>query len=315
MKVPCFYIAALLLLLARANAQDKAVYRLQPGDALAVRWANFAEADWDGEIDQGGNIALPLVEEPVRAVCRTMEELTREINGKYGKILRKPNADVTLTSKNETVKTPAMVLGAVRTPSRFLLNRRVYLSELLALAGGPNERAGKSVRVAPTANVWQCNDDGAFFKREADAVSALVLPLEAAQRKDPTADLQIHHGDIITVLETDLVYLSGLVANPAALPYSSGLTLTQALAKAGGVNGAANTARIFRRLGAAGNKIELTANLQAIRKGAAPDPPLYAHDVVIVCAFCQAQELTCQTCLPSQDLLSVINKTPLKVIE
>ncbi len=313
----CYIVAFLLptLWAGILAAQAKPEYRLQPGDSLTVRWKDFPEADWDGEVDNRGNIALPLVDQPVRAVCRTVEELTREINGKYSKILRKPEADVSLAGKNETVKTPAMVLGAVRTPSRFLLNRRVYLSELLALAGGPNERAGKSVRVVPTSSVWQCNDDGTFFKREADNISALVLPLDLVQRKDAAADLPIHHGDIVTVLETDLVYLNGLVANPSAFAYSSGLTLTQALAKVGGVNGAANTARIFRRIGAANNKIELTADLQAIRKGAAPDMQLYAYDVVIVCASCQGQAVTCQTCLPSQDLLSVINKTPLKVIE
>ena len=306
----------LFALLAGATvAQNATVYRLQPGDALTVRWANFPDANWDGEIDNGGNIALPLVDEPLRAVCRTVAELTREINQKYAKVLRQPQANVKLTGKNESVKTPAMVLGAVRNPSRFLLNRRVFLSELLVLAGGPNERAGRSVQIVPTSNAWQCNDDGTFFQREADAVSALVLPLEAVQRKDAAADLQIHHGDIVTVLEADLVYLNGLIANPAAFAYSSGLTLTQALAKAGGINGAANTARIFRRIGAANNKIELTADLAAIRKGATPDVQLYAHDVVIVCASCQGQAVTCQTCLPSQDLLSVINKTPLRVIE
>jgi protein involved in polysaccharide export with SLBB domain len=319
MKPLCHKIGLLFLfaMLAQgvALAQEKAAHRLRPGDGLAVRWANFPEGNWEGEVDNEGNIALPLAETPLRAVCRTTEELEREINRLYAKILRKPQAEVALTEKNQVAEAPVMVLGAVRTPSRFLLTRRAYLSELITAAGGPNERAGRSVRVVPTASVWQCNDDGTFFKREAENIAALALPLADALKKDTQADLQIHAGDIITVLETDLIYLNGAVANPSALAYTPGLTLSQAVAKAGGVAGAANTARIFRRIGASGNKIELTSDLAAIRRGQAPDSPLYAHDVVIICNTCQGQEIVCQTCLPSQDLLSVINKTPLKVIQ
>ena len=324
MKLPQwkFYILALLLAGVTARGQTASPapeYRLRFGDTVSVRVNDLPEADWEGEIDTQGNISLFLVDEPLRAMCRTTDELTREIAKRYAKILRKPQLVVTLVSKNPTVEPPVLVLGAVEKPSRFLLNRRVRLSELLAAAGGPGKLAGKNVRVVPTVNLARCDDNGAPPQRE--LYSSLLYPLDAVLRRDEKADALVYAGDVVTVLDRDLVYVNGFVAQPLALPFANGLTLWQAIGKTGGFANDANLSRVqvIRRSSWNSQRQEITVDLRAITKGAAPDFALQPNDAILVpCTGCHGRVIKCETCAqtPAQtDLMQTIRTLPLKVIE
>jgi polysaccharide export outer membrane protein len=308
----CLLSVLLLFGAARSQTPAKAEHRFRPGDELTVSWPkDLAELDWTGEVDADGNIELPFIDNPIRAVCRTAEDLQQEVNRQYANFVKKPAAQVALSRRFETAEPPVLVMGAVKEPGRFLLNRRVLLSEILAAAGGPNERAGKSVRLVPTTNFFECRDDGSAVNLEAEASS---YPLAAVLRKDPAADVAVHHGDVITVLETELVYINGVVKTPAALKFFDGMTIKQAVAQAGGVNGTVGGIRIKRRNG--DETIELNFDWRAIQQSAVPTPLLQANDIIFVlCQNCGGRVTVCESCLPLPDVVSVINKTPLKVIE
>src|SRR5216684_3453960 len=109
-------------------------YRLGPGDLLDVRVFGQPDLNSTVEIDEEGNISsLPFIEEPIAARCRNEKEVQKSITDAYAKYLVKPHVSVRILERRS--RPPATVFGAVRTPARVPMMRRVRLHELLAATG------------------------------------------------------------------------------------------------------------------------------------------------------------------------------------
>ncbi len=78
------------------------------------------------------------------------------------------------------------------------------------------------------------------------------------------------------------VTVDGAVAKVGTFPVNGPMTLLQAVAQAGGPNQDANPRRvaIFRQI--SGQRQAAAFDLTSIRRGEAPDPPVFAGDIVIV---------------------------------
>ncbi|HLE62552.1 MAG TPA: polysaccharide biosynthesis/export family protein, partial [Pyrinomonadaceae bacterium] len=114
---------------------DVDTYQIGPGDILEIRVFNRPQLSREAvRVDARGMIRVPLIEEGIRAACRTETELAKELGKRYLEYLRNPSIEVFV---KEFQSQPVAVLGAVVTPGRFQLQRRVRLLELLSYAGGP----------------------------------------------------------------------------------------------------------------------------------------------------------------------------------
>ena len=91
-------------------------------------------------------------------------------------------------------------------------------------------------------------------------------------------------GDIVVVLEADQIYVTGNVIKPQAIPLKQTITLTQAIAAAGGILPATKQTqvRIVRQEPGSKIKEELKFDLNAIRAKKIADPELLANDIVEV---------------------------------
>jgi protein involved in polysaccharide export with SLBB domain len=91
-------------------------------------------------------------------------------------------------------------------------------------------------------------------------------------------------GDIVSVLEVEEAFVVGKVFKPAKVSLKEPLTLTQAIASAGGLDPNANTDRVVIQRQAQGSavKTELVYNLKDIKDKKVPDPFLQANDIVEV---------------------------------
>ncbi|HEX8098253.1 MAG TPA: polysaccharide biosynthesis/export family protein, partial [Pyrinomonadaceae bacterium] len=110
------------------DAQGVRNYLLGPGDVVDVRV--FGQPDFTSlvPVEDDGNInALPFVEKPIRAQCRTEKDLQREITAAYSKYLKNPQVSVRIIQRNS--HSPAVVHGAVSIPQQFQMLRRVRLNE------------------------------------------------------------------------------------------------------------------------------------------------------------------------------------------
>jgi polysaccharide export outer membrane protein len=267
-----------------AEAGDRAgePYRIGPGDVLEVRVFNRPQLSREAvRVEGDGTIRLPLIEGGVRAACLTEGELAREIARRYLKYLKNPQVDIFLKEFNST---PVAVLGAVAAPGRFQLQRRVRLLELLSFAGGPAERAGRNVQVVHSAPPLACGgagEGGDAAEEEASAFSSFRL--SETLRGDSGANPYVRPGDIVTVTEAEQAYVVGNVLRPSMIPLRERVTVSQAIAMAGGALPDTQSERVrVVRQAPDGAKTELLVDLKAVAKRRAEDVTLQANDIVEV---------------------------------
>lgn len=254
-------------------------YRIGSGDMLDIRVFNRPQFSREAvRVDSSGMIRMPLIAGEIRAACRTESELAAEITTRYQEYLREPQVDVFIKEYNSQ---PVAVIGAVRLPSRFQLTRRVRLLELLTFAGGLAENAGRSVQVVHTgAGMSSCD-----APLENEATSGLdnyklSETLAGAEQANPF----IQPGDVISVPEAEQIFVVGNVIRPSAIPLKEPITVTRAIAMAGGTlpDTKKDRVRIVRQTPGTVEKTEIYVDLNAIDKRQAQDVVLVAGDIVNV---------------------------------
>src|SRR5918999_6435235 len=97
-------------------------YLLGPGDVLDVRVFGQPELSSSVQVNSDGNLsALPFLEKPISAKCRTDKEVQKEITLAYSKFINNPQVSVRISERNS--RQPATVFGAVRQPTRVEMKR------------------------------------------------------------------------------------------------------------------------------------------------------------------------------------------------
>jgi polysaccharide export outer membrane protein len=261
-----------------APAND--LYRIGSGDVIEIRIFKKPELSRDMvRVDNNGNIRMPLIEGYIRAGCRTETELAEQIAASYHDYLRKPQVEVFV---KEFRSRPVAVIGAVEKPGRFQLERRVHLLDLLSFAGGPTDKAGARVQVVHSGELADCQlaESGATDELE----TFKSYDLNATLRGDEKANPYIGPGDMISLPEADLAYVVGDVFKPTTLPLKNPITISQAIAMAGGTlpDARNNRVRLLRQVTGSTNKTELIVDLEAINKRKAEDVVLQPNDIIDV---------------------------------
>ena len=130
------------------------VYRIGPGDVLDIRIYNKPQLARDAvRVEGNGMIRMPLIETEIQAACRTEGELAKEISSRYAKYYKNLQVDVFI---KEYHSKQVAIIGAVNDQSRFELQRRVRLLELLTYAKGPSLRAGQTINIVHSQAASLC---------------------------------------------------------------------------------------------------------------------------------------------------------------
>ena len=259
-----------------AAAEDER-YRIGPGDVLDIRILNRPTLSRDAvRVEGNGVIRMPLIDEEIQAACKTEGELAKEIAEKYTKFYRKPQVDVFI---KEYHSRQVAVIGAVNEQSRFELQRRVRLLDLLTYAKGTSPKAGQTINIVHAPRVQGCQKAG-----ETDDAAFSSYKLSETLQGDPRANPYIQAGDIITVPEANLIYVVGNVYTPLTIPLKEPITLSRAVAMAGGVkqDSKKDKVRIVRQEPGAATSREIVVDLTAIEKKRADDIALLPNDIIDV---------------------------------
>ncbi|MCM3905904.1 MAG: polysaccharide biosynthesis/export family protein [Pyrinomonadaceae bacterium] len=252
-------------------------YRIGPGDILDIRILNRPNLSRESvRVEGNGMIRMPLIETEIQAACQTEGELAKEIASRYLKFYRNPQVDVFIKGYHSR---QVAIIGAVNDQSRFELQRRVRLLELLTYAKGPSIRAGQSINVVHSPQAWACNKPNAA---EISAFSSYKLS-ETLLGK-PSANPYLEPGDIVTLPEADQAYVVGNVFTPLTIPLKEPITLSRAIAMAGGVrqDTKKDKIRLLRQEPGSTTKTEMIVNLSAIEKEQAEDVELKPNDIIEV---------------------------------
>jgi polysaccharide biosynthesis/export protein len=257
-------------------AQDDR-YRIGPGDVLDVRIYNRPQLSRDGvRVEGNGMIRMPLIEGDIKAACLTEGELAKEISTRYARYYKNLQVDVFI---KEYQSQQVAVIGAVNDQSRFKLQRRIRLLELLTFAKGPSTKAGQTINVVHSSASSPCKK-----VEESDAAVFSSYNLSDVLQGDPKSNPYLEAGDIVTVPEADQVYVVGNVFMPITIPLREPVTLTRAIAMAGGLkqDTQKDKIRVLRQEPGTPVRKEITVDLSAIEKKRSEDLALLPNDIIDV---------------------------------
>ena len=264
-------------------------YLLGPGDVLDLRVYNEPQFNGRLVVNDEGNIEVPFVENPIPARCRTDREIKQDIVTALKKFLNKPQVSLQVAEMRS--RPPAVVFGAVRSPSRVQMQRRAHLLDLLATSGGVTEAAGGDIQIFHTEPLM-CP--------EPEDLAA--VPVDSYKPSDPTqigydiysvrdlkegkkeANPVIRPGDIVIVQEAQPVYITGAVRSPQGLYLQQGMQLKQAIAMVGGLTQQAKASEvvIWRRQKGTTEPKKMVVNFNDIKREKTKDIELQAYDIVEV---------------------------------
>jgi len=263
-------------LVAATNPDDR--YRIGPSDVLDIRILNRPNLSREAvRVEGNGMIRMPLIESEIQAACKTEGELAKDISTRYARFYRNLQVDVFI---KEYHSKQVAIIGAVNDQSRFELQRRVRLLELLTYAKGPSPKAGQTINIVHSTNAPTCSQDS----QAEDTNAFSTFKLSDVLQGDPKSNPYLEAGDIVTVPDADQVYVVGNVFMPITIPLKEPITLTRAIAMAGGpkIDTKKDKIRIVRQEPGTSVRKEIIVDLGAIEKKSADDLALMANDIVDV---------------------------------
>ncbi|HLA95682.1 MAG TPA: polysaccharide biosynthesis/export family protein [Pyrinomonadaceae bacterium] len=287
MKTLFFFLSFFLFGLSFCNAvqaqlpvqSDAERYRIGFQDRLAIQVFRHPELSQTIDVNPNGTINLFRLAEPVSAVCKTERQLADDIATAYRQdYLRNPEVNVVVTEQRSRA---FAVIGAVDKPANYMINRRVKLLELLAYAGGPTREAGSRLIVARTGSTSSCKQGE---QAASDPVDFVRIDYKLKDVLEGKENPEMRPGDIVSVLESDSVYVYGNVVRQGQVKFKEPITLMQAISSAEGVKSAANKdkVRVFRQKVGSADRDEFIYDLGKIAKREAQDPYLEPNDVIAV---------------------------------
>ena len=267
------------------DVQGTKTYLLGPGDVVDIRVFGQPDLTSSAQVDSDGNLsALPFLEMPIRAKCRTDKDVQKDITVAYAKFINNPQVSVRVSEKNS--RQPATVFGAVRQATRVEMKRKVRLNELMAVSGGFTERAAGTIQILHTEPLM-CPEAGE--EAEAAPIDGTRIPLQVVTISDlrsgkPEANPVIRPGDYVLVTEAEPVYITGAVMSPGGIYLRDGLTLSRALAMVGGARKEAklNDVKIYRQIPGSTKQDIIHVDVAAIRKNSQSDFILQPYDTIEV---------------------------------
>lgn len=259
--------------------RDDDRYRIGFQDTLDIKVYRHPELSQTVSVNPDGTINLYRIDNPVVAVCKTEKELSDLIAKLYQNFLRRPFVNVRAIEQRSQ---PFAVIGAVEKPGSFYLNKKVRLIQLLSLAGGYDvEKAGSKIQIARIGNIAGC-DESEIESAGPDVEFLSYNLFDVLQGKQ---NPWVQPGDIVSVLEAEEAYVVGNVVNEAEkISLKEPVTLTQAIAMAGGVSRNAKTSKVKIQRQKPGTPLrtELIFDLKEIAANKTPDPVLQPNDIVEV---------------------------------
>lgn len=215
-------------------------YLLGPGDVVDIQVFRQPDLSMQARIQTDLSILLPVIGKIViggmeeqGAALKIQEALSE------GNVIRDASVILrVITFANQQVA----VLGFVNGPGSYVLERPSRISDALAKAGGA---AGDGADYLVFSDFRE--DTGTIERHE-------ILIEDIINREDLEVDRVIGDGDIIFVPQAAAFYIYGEVKNPGIYRLERGMTIEQAVARAGGVTELGDRDKVKRRDKSEGKK-------------------------------------------------------------
>jgi polysaccharide export outer membrane protein len=242
-------------------------HKIVPNDLLSISVFDEPQVSRPQvRVGVDGTIAMPMLTNRLHVEGLLPRELEAEIARELvdEQILVHPLVAVAIM---EYAVRQISVVGDVRIPGQFNITAPITLLEALAKAGWTNAEAGP---------------DLLFSKSTSDPPRKInILQL---QNTDPTLNVTLTGGEVVSVPDAPKVWVTGNVAHPQAVPVKnpSDATVLKVVASVEGLTQYYNkTAYIYRPDGT-GKRQEIAVPLKDIMHRKAQDVQLYVDDILLI---------------------------------
>ena len=243
---------------------DPRLYTVGPNDVLLVTVYNQPQLSGKFAVEADGTLAFPLLGRlqagglSVRAIEDTVRQ--RLAAG----FVNDPQVNVTVDQYRSQ---QIFVMGEVKQPGSLQFTGSMTLIEALARAGSMTEHAGTDVVIVRSSNA--SGSAAPAQNPNAPGDDTVRVNLQSLQSGALSQNVPLRAGDTIFVPRAETVFVSGEVRNPGEYVIrTSGMTVRQALALAGGLTerGSSRRVQIVRLV----NGKEMTINVtmqEALKAG------------------------------------------------
>jgi polysaccharide export outer membrane protein len=263
-------------------------YKVGAEDQLVIEIYGQDKLNRELRVNGQGEITMPLVG-VVKVGGLTPQEIEKRLVELYdARFLVNPQISVGV---KEFRHQRVAVTGAVDKPGSYEIIGPRTLLEVLSLAGGFSGKggapAGDTINVIRHQNapdLAKTPKAGTATQPFAPKTETMVIDLRRlVSGKDPQLNVSVRSGDVIHVPFAGTAYVLGGVRKPGNIAVKENLTVSQAVAMAGGIDPILGTNSItIMRFDDQGKPISIQTNLGSIIARSDPDLPLKDSDVVVV---------------------------------
>jgi polysaccharide biosynthesis/export protein len=263
-------------------------YKVGPEDLLVVEIYGQEKLNREVRVNGQGEITMPMVG-VVKVGGLSPQEIEKRLMELYdARFLVNPQLTVGV---KEYRHQRVAVTGAVDKPGSYEIIGPRTLLEVLSLAGGfssaPKSAAGDTINVIRQQRAPDPAGAGkgvAGARPFAPKTETVVIDLRRlVSGQEPRLNIPVHNGDVIHVPFAGTAYVLGGVKKPGNIPVKENLTVTQAVAMAGGVDPLLGTNNItIMRFDDQGKPVSINTSLSSIIARKDADLPLKDSDVVVV---------------------------------
>ena len=282
----------LMVQASRASLVNYRDYKVGPEDQLGVVIFGQDNLNRELRVNGQGEITMPLVG-IVKVAGLTPQEIEKRLEELYNaRFLVNPQITVTV---REFRHQRVAVTGAVAKPGSYEIIGPRTLLEVLALAGGfsnqgsptgGGSQAGDVINVIRHQNAPDIATSmkAAASKPFSPKTETMVIDLRRlVSGQEPQLNIPVRNGDVVNVPFAGTAYVLGGVRRPGNIAVKENITVSQAVAIAGGVDPLIGTNNItIMRFDEQGRPISLKTNLSNIIARNDEDLPLKDSDVVVV---------------------------------
>ncbi len=256
----------------KASVRESKDYLIGPEDLLEIKVFK-TDIDVEARVSSQGYITIPLIG-PIKASGLTAQQLEKEITDLLGqKYINNPQVSVFI---KEYRSQRVAVIGAVVNPKTYELSGYHTLLDVISMAGGLTEDAGKIAYVLRSMERY--ND------KQGPPEETIVVDLEKLLvQGDMTLNIPVENGDVIHIPPAGQVFVGGRVKKPGAYKIRDfKTTVTQMISQAGGLEDNAKTEALLLREKENGEKETIVLDIKAMEMGKAKDILVKPNDIIIV---------------------------------
>ncbi len=278
----------MLVQAAQASVANYKDYKVGPEDLLVVEIYGQEKLNREIRVNGQGEIAMPMVG-VVKVGGLSPQQIEKRLMELYdARFLVNPQLTVGV---KEYRHQRVAVTGAVDKPGSYEIIGPRTLLEVLSLAGGfssaPKSAAGDTINVIRQQSAPDLARTGkgvAGAQPFAPKTETVVIDLRRlVSGQEPRLNIPVHNGDVIHVPFAGTAYVLGGVKKPGNIPVKENLTISQAVAMAGGVDPLLGTNSItVMRFDDQGKPVSINTSLSSIIARKDADLPLKDSDVVVV---------------------------------